>query len=466
MIKRTAFWLLILTLLLSACQQNTGQNTTEPKGEDVETNEQETETDQQEPITVEEDSLMDRLKPAEELPSSYQQLLDREPGVLSGIEFVAHEEEALALAVENLPKIETEDVTEEELDLYFLNLLSYVQESYTGPDSLLQALRFQAYGDPSMDDSRFTFKEQLNVEILLDGSGSMAEQVNGRTRMDLAKEAIDKFVKDLPSNANVGLRVYGHKGSGSQADKSLSCSSNELLYPIQKYNEKDFNDSLSKIQPAGWTPLASAVEEAAKDMASFDAEKNTNIVFLVSDGIETCGGDPVKAVKDLADSNVSPIVNIIGFGVDGPGQKQLKQMAKASEGIYTDVKDQSELAKEFNKVSELAEKWEEWKKKGNQELDFQRVKNNLDIFSYTVNEEVKRIRETTQIFQILTKLWLDKKHLSQEAYNYLREKNTSYHEWIKQEQDAIKEDLKSLNNANFLDAKKEIEERYQTNINQ
>ncbi|OXT11546.1 amino acid dehydrogenase, partial [Bacillus sp. OG2] len=93
--------------------------------------------------------------------------------------------------------------------------------------------------------------------------------------------------------ANVGLRVYGHKGTGSDADKKMSCASNELVYAPQPYNEAELSKALNKFKPAGWTPLAQSLMEAQKDLEAYKGEKNKNIVYVVSDGIETCDGNPV-----------------------------------------------------------------------------------------------------------------------------------------------------------------------------
>src|SRR5690606_1996271 len=48
--------------------------------------------------------------------------------------------------------------------------------------------------------------KQVNVEILLDASGSMAGRVSGGVKMDLAKDAIRDFVSKLPEGAQVALR--------------------------------------------------------------------------------------------------------------------------------------------------------------------------------------------------------------------------------------------------------------------
>lgn len=54
-----------------------------------------------------------------------------------------------------------------------------------------------------------------------------------------------------------------------------------------------------------------------------------NIIYVVSDGIETCDGDSAKEAKELHDSNIKAVVNIIGFDVDSAGQKQLLSVAEA-----------------------------------------------------------------------------------------------------------------------------------------
>ena len=78
--------------------------------------------------------------------------------------------------------------------------------------------------------------ETVNVAILLDASGSMAGEVSGGQKMELAKSAIEKYASDLPEGANIMLRVYGHEGTGTDADKAMSCASNEVVYDLGAYD--------------------------------------------------------------------------------------------------------------------------------------------------------------------------------------------------------------------------------------
>lgn len=69
-------------------------------------------------------------------------------------------------------------------------------------------------------------------------------------------------------------------------------------------------------------------------------KKNPNIVYVVSDGIETCDDDPIKATEELKNSSIAPIVHVIGFDLSSKDPKQLEEIAKAAGGTYTNVKNQ------------------------------------------------------------------------------------------------------------------------------
>lgn len=178
--------------------------------------------------------------------------------------------------------------------------------------------------------------------------------------MALAKESINQFVENLPEQANISLRVYGHVGTGSDADKEKSCSKVEEVYPLSTYDSDQFSDALNQFEPAGWTPMAKAIEQVEEDFQEYDGKNNTNIVYVVSDGVETCGGSPVKTIESLNDSNIDPVVNIIGYQVDNEGLKQLKDMAEASEGRYVNAKSQEDLTAEFEQTVDMAEIWSDW----------------------------------------------------------------------------------------------------------
>lgn len=203
------------------------------------------------------------------------------------------------------------------------------------------------YGAYDLSKEQPSFK---NVAIQLDSSGSMNAQVSGGVKMDLAKRAIATYASGLPATSKVSLRVYGHQGTGSDNDKAKSCSSTEIMYDANTYDQVSFEQALTKFKPSGWTPLAASITAAYEDIKKSADEKSENILFVVSDGIETCDGNPIEEARKLANSDLNVKVNIIGFDVDDAGQKQLKETALAGNGTYYTVNSNVELN---NTIQEL-----------------------------------------------------------------------------------------------------------------
>ena len=146
--------------------------------------------------------------------------------------------------------------------------------------------------------------------------------------------------------------------------KRMSCASNELIYSPDVYEESSFNEALTQFEAAGWTPLAAAIKAGGEDLQVKASAKTQNMIFVVSDGVETCDGNPVEEAKKLATSDLNVEVNVLGFNVDSEGQKQLKKVAEEGNGKYANVKSrvdfqntfQSMLAEANAVVRELSQK--------------------------------------------------------------------------------------------------------------
>ncbi|MFS0784427.1 vWA domain-containing protein [Bacillus sp. 1P06AnD] len=398
------------------------------------------------------------------LPTSYSELEQRPVGVYYDIptNFNKEDEEHVIQSFRNLPDI-SKNISDEKIDQFYRKLLKMVQNEYKGPEEMIRKLRFQSIGDPSISNPRYQFKENLNVEILLDASGSMAQYAGGSNKMAAAKDAIRSFVQELPKEARVGIRVYGNKGSNAESDKKISCGSTELAYPLSAYDPTSFESALGNIKPTGWTPTGLALKEALKDLASFDGKTNMNIVYLISDGVSTCGDQPIEAAKKLFASDTIPIVNVIGFDVDSKGQNELKEIARATDGLYSNVTDAAQLNEELSQLKEVTESWNEWRKLGKQNLDSKHVQNKIDIFAYIAHEEATSTFEETKISLIMGVLQRYGK-LSKETRNVLEQKNKEYHQWIDNEISRFEKELKVLNDQGYEEALNALEQKYKQNI--
>ena len=393
------------------------------------------------------------------LPETAEEFYKQPPGRFAGVPY-GYQSEEIKKVLQQFPNIENPD--SEIIELYYLALLGLFAEDYPEPEEIINQIKLSSFGSPDMDDPRYQFKEQYNVMIVLDASGSMGHMAGSKTRMEAAKEAIRSFAASLPAGARVGLRVYGHEGTGSEVDKARSCSKSDVMYPLQAYDKQKLDSALAQFKPAGWTPIALALEQAQKDLQAYKGEKNTNIIYLVSDGIETCGGDPVQVAKQLADSDVTPIVNVVGFGVDGEAQRQLKAVAEAAKGRYVLIQDQKELEKEFEQAEKIADKWWKWKSGASYDAFSKHLSQSLEILHFGFIWDERRSRESYNLFSAF--LHMEGKILDNSTIAKLEELEKTQNQLSQQRGRELETFLESLNDKTYTEAIDAIIQKYSENV--
>ena len=199
-------------------------------------------------------------------------------------------------------------------------------------------------GDDPLDASNLT----VNVELILDASGSMADDVPGienQTRMEAAKAAMRDVIARIPEpeGLNVGFRVYGHKGSNSEADRAASCRSTELLVPLKGVDKDALLEQVETFEPTGWTPLALALTEAGQDFAT-GGESVTNAIILITDGEETCGGDPCEVAAELNAAAIKLTTHVVGFALTREQRESVRCIAKGGGGQLFSAENAGELS--------------------------------------------------------------------------------------------------------------------------
>jgi hypothetical protein len=186
----------------------------------------------------------------------------------------------------------------------------------------------------------------INVEFVVDASGSMAAATDtGELRITAAQRVLQDVVQAIPEaeGVNVGLRVYGHQGDNSDAGRPVSCESTELLVPIEGVNKPALTSAISTIQPVGWTPLARSLEAAGQDFTTPADENTVNAIVLVTDGLETCDGDPVQVATSLHSSEQGIITHVIGFGTTAEELEILNGIASGGGGQLLGAQNAQEL---------------------------------------------------------------------------------------------------------------------------
>ena len=169
--------------------------------------------------------------------------------------------------------------------------------------------------------------------VVFDASGSMWAQIDGKARIEIAKETIRDVLGALPAEAELGLMVYGHREKGS-------CTDIELLVPPAAGTGSAIIQAVDSITPRGKTPLSEAVKRAAEEL-KFTEEKAT--VILVTDGLETCNADPCALGKELESTGVDFTAHVVGFGLTEAEGKQVSCLAENTGGKYFQASDAKSL---------------------------------------------------------------------------------------------------------------------------
>ncbi|MEM7801783.1 MAG: VWA domain-containing protein, partial [Chloroflexota bacterium] len=207
--------------------------------------------------------------------------------------------------------------------------------------------------DDSSDDG-------LNVDISLQGSPAVAlildaswsmtlpldsDEEDDRlavddpdSRIQIAKSAINSFIENnLPEGSPVAVRAFGN------IEGDLSCRT-DLMLPLQPVTKDTLRQIIDEIEPQfnANTALAASLAASADDLSDTDREK---VIVLLTDGAETCEGDPAAEIEALVADGVDLRVNIIGFAISDPALKaQFETWAALGNGQFIDAQDAESLS--------------------------------------------------------------------------------------------------------------------------
>lgn len=166
--------------------------------------------------------------------------------------------------------------------------------------------------------------------LILDGSNSMWGQLNGVNKIVTARESIRTLLESAEGNIQFGLLTYGTAG------KQDSCQDFNLAVSPEKYDLVKLLKEVYKLKPKGRSPIAAALKEAAKHLPTENAH-----ILLVSDGIESCKGDPCTTAKQLVEENPSLQIDVVGFRAEK--EAQLECIAENGRGAFVVATDTERL---------------------------------------------------------------------------------------------------------------------------
>ncbi len=177
------------------------------------------------------------------------------------------------------------------------------------------------------------------ILFVFDASKSMIAKHENTTRMDGAKNLFFKFIDSLSKDKTLqfALRMYGHTVKYPPGD----CKDSKLIVPFGINNIALIKEKVKAASPTGITPIEHSLTESAND---FKDNKTNNVVILITDGIEECGGDPCNARQKLMEKGIIFKPFIIGIGLT---PEQIKTFECV--GTFYDYDDQTT----FNNITNI-----------------------------------------------------------------------------------------------------------------
>jgi Ca-activated chloride channel family protein len=177
--------------------------------------------------------------------------------------------------------------------------------------------------------------------IILDASNSMWGKVsdkNGKkkAKIDIAKSALKEIVEQWDDEkGELGITVYGHR-------KKSDCNDIEAIVPVGIVDKTSMFRMIDKVQPKGKTPIAKALEQEATKLKK---SGKAATIILISDGIDSCKGDPCKTAKRFKKDGINITAHVVAFDVNKKEKKKLQCIAEATNGIIADADNEKELKK-------------------------------------------------------------------------------------------------------------------------
>jgi hypothetical protein len=174
------------------------------------------------------------------------------------------------------------------------------------------------------------------VEIILDASGSMLQKIGAQRRIDIARQTLTKLTSStIPAGTPFAMRVFGREVNSCQTD---------LFIPLGPLDAAKVGGQIAKLEAKNGakTPIGASLAKVAEDLATVKGER---VVVLLTDGEETCDGDPAAEIEKLQKAGVNVRVSIVGFAIDDPKLAvTFWQWAKSGGGAFFEANDAAALS--------------------------------------------------------------------------------------------------------------------------
>ncbi|MDR9439402.1 MAG: vWA domain-containing protein [Halomonas sp.] len=186
--------------------------------------------------------------------------------------------------------------------------------------------------------------ERVGV-MVLDASGSMWNRMDGDiTRIEVARDVIDEYLQGRDPEVPLSVLAYGHNRRGD-------CGDIEVIAAMELQDADTLADRIRALNPQGMTPIADSLRLAAEQIPRTAEAAD---IILVTDGLETCEGDPCAEAARLAEKGLAIRAHVVGFGLTDSEIQQLSCVTEQTGGELFQTNSGAELARALSQVEQAA----------------------------------------------------------------------------------------------------------------
>lgn len=183
--------------------------------------------------------------------------------------------------------------------------------------------------------------ERVSV-LVFDASGSMWNRVEGDlTRIEVARDVMGDYFGSRDSAVPLSVIAYGHNRRGD-------CGDIEVIAPMGQTSPGTLESRLRGLMPRGMTPLTNSLRMARGQIPQTAEAAD---IILVTDGLETCEGDPCALAAELAAEGIDIRAHVVGFGLTRLEVEALSCITEQTGGMLFQTNSGAELADALQQVS-------------------------------------------------------------------------------------------------------------------
>lgn len=178
--------------------------------------------------------------------------------------------------------------------------------------------------------------KEPEVVLIVDGSGSMNETFHDSTKIGMARRSIANLANSLPPPVSIGLIDFNGCSNVVRHDFYDAGRRGELIRKVQG------------LSPSGGTPLARSIERAGNVVSSIAPAT----IIVVSDGEDTCSGDPCAAARSVKAHKPNVTINVVDIS-NGSGGQVLQCIAGATGGRVLSPQSGADMINKMQQATRL-----------------------------------------------------------------------------------------------------------------